>query len=105
MVDARGVGGGVRRRRPRGLSQILVDGRLGQLIPVDDEEAATQAVAVVLKSTPDTGAAPDRAQAPSKQQVHNGKPRVDVITGEECRCGTTFQREAADWQNRSYCAA
>jgi hypothetical protein len=37
--------------------------------------------------------------------VDNGKPRVDGITGEECRGGTTFQREAADSQNRPDCAA
>jgi len=72
---------------------------------MDDEEAVTQAIAVVLKSTPDTGVAYDRAQVPSKQQVDNGKPRVDGITGEECRGGTTFQREAADSQNRPDCAA
>ena len=90
---------------PRRLSQILVDGRIGQLIPLGDEEAVTQAIAIVLRSIPDSGAAYDCAQAPSKQQVDNGKPRVGGITGEECRGGTTFQREAADSQNRSYCAA
>jgi hypothetical protein len=35
---------------------------------VDDEEAVTQAIAVVLKSSPDTSAAYDRAQAFSKQR-------------------------------------